>query len=234
MPVPRSFLDAVKAEELELSDRQLELLGLFVDRLLETNRSFNLTAIRDREQAWHKHILESLSLGRFVRDAANVADLGSGAGLPGIPLALLLPETRFALIEATGKKARFIREAASAMGLKNVEVHSERAETLGHVAELRETFDAVVVRAVGRLAELIELGLPLLKISGQLLAVKGMDVEDEAAEADRALAELGGRIKGIGALGVSGRNMVVVVSKLIQTPEKYARLPGKPKKNPLL
>jgi 16S rRNA (guanine527-N7)-methyltransferase len=235
MPVPESFLQAVKAGELELSARQLELLELFLEGLLETNKSFNLTSVRDPEMAWHKHVLESLALARFLDGSKRVADIGSGGGLPGIPLAISMPETHFTLIEATGKKARFLQEVAAALNLNNVTIIAERAEDAARAAGLRESFDAVVVRAVGSLAELVELGVPLLRIDGRLLAVKGEGTESEVRAAARALSKLSSELVDVAELlpksGAGGR--VMVIKKLQSSPGKYPRKPGIPKKRPL-
>jgi len=232
---PASFLEELENEELELSARQLELLGLFVAALLEANRCFNLTAIREAEEVWRRHVLESLALGRFVRGAGRVADIGSGGGLPGIPLAILLPGTRFALIEATGKKARFLERTAAALRMGNVRVHNGRSETLARCGELRGRFDVVVARAVGSLAELVELALPLLAPDGRLLAVKGRSVQREVDEAAGALEQVGGGMVGVHPLvpRSGGEGSVAIVRKLRATPERYPRLPGVPGKKPL-
>ncbi len=235
MPPPQSFLQAVKAEKFELSGRQIELLELFLDRLLETNKSFNLTSVRDPETAWHKHVLESLALARFLDGRKRVADIGSGGGLPGIPLAIIMPETCFTLVEATGKKALFLEKIAAALELTNLTVLAERAENAGHAPDLRETFDAAVARAVGGLAELVELAVPLLRAGGILLAVKGERAESEIRDAARAFAELRSELTDVAELlpegGAGGR--VTVIRKLGASPGKYPRKPGIPKKRPL-
>jgi 16S rRNA (guanine527-N7)-methyltransferase len=223
------------AEGIEVSGGQLELVGRFLGKLLEANRSFNLTSIDDPAEAWRRHVLESLALARFLRTAMTVADLGSGGGLPGVPLAVALPGARFTLIEATGKKARFLEEAAAALGLDNVEVLARRAEEAGREPGLRAGFDAVVSRAVGRLAELLELALPLLAEGGRLLAIKGARAGEEAQAAGRALELLGGELLAVEPLlpAAGGDSRVVVVAKTGATPEKYPRRAGVPRKRPL-
>jgi 16S rRNA (guanine527-N7)-methyltransferase len=235
MSAPESFLEALKVEQLELSARQIRLLDLFVGRLLETNRHINLTAVRDLEKAWHRHVLESLALARLCTGAARIADLGSGGGLPGVPLAILLPGARFTLIESTGKKARFIEETAAAAGLANLDVYPGRAEDAGRSAELRGGFDAVVSRAVGGLPELVELGLPLLRAGGRLIAVKGAAADAEVRGARRALRELRGEVTGVLPLlmNPAGEGRAVVVTKREATPAKYPRRAGIPGKRPL-
>src|SRR5262245_30888345 len=130
--IPSDVLAGAQALGLDLSGALGARLEQYLELLLETNRSFNLTAVTDREDAWTKHVSDSLSLVPDLRGLApgsQVADVGSGGGLPAIPLALALPELSFTLVEATGKKARFLEETAQALGLSNVRVAAERAES---------------------------------------------------------------------------------------------------------
>jgi 16S rRNA (guanine527-N7)-methyltransferase len=185
------------------------------------------------EEAWTKHAADSLSLVpelRALPAGAKVADVGSGGGLPAIPLALALPELQFTLVESTGKKARFLEEAASALGLSNVKVTAERAESFGQSAA-RESFDAVTSRALSRLPVLLELCLPLLRVGGLKLAIKGEQAELEVEEAARALSVLGARVEGLWR-GPTGT--VVKIRKHAHTPARYPRLPGEPKRRPLV
>ena len=233
MKAPESFLTALKSEELELSARQLQLLELYMEKLLETNRQFNLTAVRDQSQAWSKHALESVVFSRSV-EGGRVADLGSGGGLPGIPLAIIKPELSISLVESVGKKARFLEEIAKAFELDGISVFSSRAEELGRRGGHRGNYDTVVARALGSLAELVELSLPLLKVGGRLLAIKGQAYQQEIDAASNALKLVGGRIGDVRPLLKNGSDSVVIaVVKTDPTPEKYPRRAGMPKKRPL-
>lgn len=209
-----------------------EQLGEYLSRLLETNRAFNLTAVTDPELAWRRHILDSLSLvPSFAarRELIEVIDVGSGGGLPALPLAIALPERRFTLLEATGKKARFLDETQRALGLGNVRVVSERAEVFGQ-GEGRARFDVVTSRAVSRLAVLLELTLPFLRVGGLGLALKGEQAEAEIAEAARALSVLGGTVSSVER---TSTGTIVRFDKHAPTPAKYPRRPGEPKRAPL-
>lgn len=208
-------------------------LSAFLERLLETNRSFNLTAVTEPELAWHKHILDSLSLvPAFVLrpDLRSVVDVGSGGGLPALPLAIALPDHRFTLLESIGKKARFLAEVSAELGLRNVQVVETRAESYGQEAG-RERFDIATSRAVSRLPVLLELSLPLVRVGGLKLALKGEQAEQELTEAKRALSLLGGVVNG---LRRTKTGTVVTIDKLHPTPAKYPRRPGEPKRAPLL
>jgi 16S rRNA (guanine527-N7)-methyltransferase len=169
---------AAAARELgvELDDAQLRSLTAHLDLLDEWNARMNLTAIRDRPSQLTKHVLDSLSVRPFLR-GARIADVGSGAGFPGIPLAVVEPARRFVLIESTGKKCRFLEHVRDTLALANVEVVQSRAES--YRPDLR--FDTVIARAVGPIADLVRHAGPLLGAGGRLLAMKGRYPEDELA-----------------------------------------------------
>ncbi|MBL8762877.1 MAG: 16S rRNA (guanine(527)-N(7))-methyltransferase RsmG [Phycisphaerae bacterium] len=231
---PAEFLAAAAALGIEFETDDVPRLAAFVGHLLAANRTMNLTAIRDPNEAWRRHILDALTLVPLIAEAGespSVIDVGSGCGVPGLPLAVVLPHSTFTLVEATGKKALFLRDAAARLGLSNVRVENERAERLGHDRERhRERYDVAVARAVGHLAIVAELTLPLVRRDGWALAVKGEKAEHEVSEAGEAIGMLGGRVEGI-ADTPTGR--VVVMRKGSLTPRVYPRSPGEPAAHPL-
>jgi 16S rRNA (guanine527-N7)-methyltransferase len=166
------------ARELGLSPSvdELEALLALVDALEIANARFNLTAIRDRAGMLHKHLLDSLSLQPFLR-GARIADVGTGAGFPGLPLAITNPDRRFALIEATGKKARYVESTAVALKLANVEIVQCRAEAYRPAA----AFDTVVARALSSLADFVAYAGHLCAPDGRLLAMKGKRPDEEVS-----------------------------------------------------
>jgi len=173
---------------LALDQQQAALLGRYLDLLLEANRRMNLTRIRDRAAAEVQHVGDALTLLPFLPAGPHrLADVGSGGGVPGIPLAIVRPDVAVTLIESTQKKARFLRDAAGALGLANVTVIADRAENLAP-----GRFDAVVARAVAPLEDLVRWCLPLLRPGGRLLAMKGPRVNEELPAAIRACRKLGG------------------------------------------
>ena len=229
---PASVIEEARAYGLALEGDLLLALRGYLDALLETNRVFNLTAVTDPLEAWRRHVLDSLSLVPQLRERpelTGVIEVGSGGGLPALPLAIALPERRFTLLEATGKKARFLADVARTLGLSNVEVVAERAELFAH-AEGRERFDLVTSRAVSRLSVLCELTLPFLRVGGLSLALKGEQAELEIQEAARALALLGGRVSKVVR---TSTGTIVAIDKHAATPGKYPRRPGEPKRAPL-
>jgi 16S rRNA (guanine527-N7)-methyltransferase len=159
---------------ISLDAKRCELLLRLVDELEAANAQFNLTAIRDRPGMLRKHVLDSLSLQPYLR-GARLADVGTGAGFPGLPLALVNSERRFSLIEATGKKARFVAQTAERLGCRNVEVVAIRAETYRPF----ELFDTVMARALSSLADFVAYAGHLCTPEGRLLAMKGRHPDEE-------------------------------------------------------
>jgi 16S rRNA (guanine527-N7)-methyltransferase len=187
-----------------------------------------------------KHFLDSLTIAPVLRerglDSARLVDVGSGAGFPGLPLKIALPGLRVALVEATGKKARFLEHVVATLGLTDVDVLSSRAELLAHDPSLRERFDVAVSRAVAELNALLELTLPFCRQGGVMVAQKKGDVAGELAAALRALDVLGGRlieVREVTAQGLADGRVLALVEKVAPTPDKYPRRPGMPQKRPL-
>lgn len=247
LKAPKWFEEEAGALGVEFESGDVERLGRYLALLLTVNERMNLTAVRDVEEAWRRHILDSLTLLPLLAElpeGSRIADIGSGGGLPGLVLATVLPRQRFTLVEATGKKAEFLREASRVLGLQNVEVVNARAETAGHdrgtrVSEagrvrreggLREAFDVVVARAVGRLSTLAELVVPFVKVGGRALLIKGAKAEDELEEARGALRQLKVVCAGVVATP-TGR--IVVLEKQTATPRDFPRRSGEPKRSPL-
>ncbi len=220
-------------EELmaSLSPTQREHLAGYIDALLIANAQFNLTAVRDRQEAWNRHVVESLRLTPLIQSPRNLLDVGSGGGLPGMILAISRPDILVSLLEATAKKAKFLEETSKSLGLKNVNVICERAEIAGApTSRWRENFEVVTARAVAPLRTLLELTLPFLKINGTLMAIKGQKAELELAEADNAQKRLHSRLlKSVRQPSAT----VLLITKDMQTSKTYPRRSGEPKHNPL-
>lgn len=233
MHPPAEFITAAAAQGLEFEAGELQRLAQFLALLLDANTRFNLTAITDPAQAWTRHILDSLTLLPLLEaaDAKRVIDVGAGGGLPGLPLAMTLPNVEFTLLEATGKKARFLREAVAALGMTNVVVVNDRAEVVGQDHQRhREQYDAVLARAVGRLPVLLELTVPLARVGGLVLAIKGEKAGEEIVEAKAALHLLHAAVS---ETLQTPTGTIVVIEKLRATPRSYPRGPGEPKRLPL-
>jgi 16S rRNA (guanine527-N7)-methyltransferase len=172
----RNDLD-VGLRALHLDAALAEPLSRYLALLLRWNAAYNLTAIRDPREMVTKHLLDSLAMAPFVADLSSLADLGTGAGLPGIPLAIATPGLQVTLVESNGKKARFMREALRTLGLGNAEVAESRIEALDRPGQ----FAAITARALATLPQILALGGPLLAPDGVLLAMKGARPDDEIA-----------------------------------------------------
>jgi len=231
-PTPE-FLTAAESLGVQFDPGDLEKLERYLLLLLETNERFNLTAVTDPQQAWMRHVLDALTLLPVLDacEARRVIDVGSGGGVPGIPLAIVRPQTQMVLLEATGKKAVFLESTVRDLGLGNVEVLKERAEVAGQDHHRwREHFDAVLARAVGPLPVLLELTVPLAREGGLVLAIKGAKAGEEIASAKAALHALHASV--IDALPTP-TGTIVVIEKHRKTPRIYPRHAGEPKRRPL-
>ena len=193
----------------------------------------NLTAITDPDAVDRLHFADSLAcLLAPIPPSAAVLDVGAGAGFPGLPLKIARPDLRVTLLEATGKKARFLEHLATALSLDDVTVAAERAETFAG----RDAYDVVVNRALASMPALLELTLPFCRMGGTVLALKkGVHLPAELASAGRALAVLGGELAEPRTYELDGEvRQVVVVRKVGRTPLDYPRRPGLPAKKPLI
>jgi 16S rRNA (guanine527-N7)-methyltransferase len=218
-----------------LTEAQHAQLSRYLDLLIEANQRMNLTRITDRAAAEVGHVGDALTLLPYLPEGAfRLADVGSGGGVPGIPLAIARPDASISLIESTAKKAKFLAETAQALGLANVKVRAERAEEAG-LRPVRESFDVVTVRAVGVMAWLVEWCLPLAKVGGTVLAMKGPKIAEELPAAVRTIRILGGGEPVIHPVQLPGTDghVIVVIKKVRKTDLRFPRSATSAKGKPL-
>ena len=229
---------AAELLHLTLTPQQEELFGVYARELAAWNTHTNLTAIIEPQAVQVRHFLDSLTIAKAValKPDSRVIDVGSGAGFPGLPLAMVFPNIHVTLLEATGKKVAFLNHMIQMLGVTNAQAVQGRAEEAGQLADHRAAYDVVAARAVARLPALVEYLLPLAKIGGRCIAMKGKTAIEEAADAERALNILGGRLEKIHALNlpdVEDIHYLIVIEKVAATPAIYPRKPGTPTSKPL-
>lgn len=217
---------------------QAEQLAAYRDLILESNRKFNLTALREADAVDGRLIGESLRLAPFLPTAPHhrAIDIGTGSGIPGIPLAIMRPDIAFTLVDATGKKVRFLELVVETLGLKNVTPIHERSELLAHDPAHRQRYELAVARAVTQLAALAELVLPFLRVGGQALLPKGEESLEEIERALPAIEILGGTLKNAELLPDApccGVTRLVILDKIEPSLVRYPRRPGLPEHDPL-
>jgi 16S rRNA (guanine527-N7)-methyltransferase len=230
--------DAQALFNVHLTGRQIIALTTYERELIEWNQKFNLTAIRDVAGIRTKHFLDSFScvLAWKANPPANLIDIGTGAGFPGIPLKIIYPNTKVTLVESVGKKAMFCQHIVRLLGLDGVDVIKARAEELGQMREYREGYDWGIARAVANLRVLSEYLLPLVQVGGKMLAQKGESGPAEVHSAESAIKLLGGEVRQLIPVtlpGVVEERHLVLVDKVAATPPGYPRKPGVPAKKPL-
>jgi 16S rRNA (guanine527-N7)-methyltransferase len=223
---------------VRLSASQLDALLRYEQELIDWNTRCNLTAIRNPQEIRTKHFLDSLTCVQALRDTTveRLIDIGCGAGFPGIPLKIIFPKMQLTLVESVGKKVEFCRHVVRTLGLAGVEVLHERAEVLGQLPTHREKYDWAVARAVAILPVLAEYLLPLVRVGGRMLAMKGENGPAEAHAAEHALRVLGGHLRQLITVtlpGVVEERYLVVVDKIAATPGGYPRRVGMPTKKPI-
>jgi len=227
---------------LELTSRQLEQFQIYYQELIDWNQRINLTRITDYEEVQIKHFLDSLTLVLALKPPIGkgefrLIDVGTGAGIPGMPLKILLPDIKLVLLDATAKKATFLHHIRDKLGLDDVEIIVGRAEEVAREAQYREKFALVLSRAVARLPTLVELTLPFCALGGSFIAQKKGDVNSEIIQADRAITLLGGNLREVKKVALAEfteERWLIVIDKVSPTPQQYPRRPGIPAKRPLL
>ena len=209
----------------EISPTQSASLLSYLEQLDVTNRSFNLTRI-PREDYVKLHLLDSLTALTCLPagDKLSIIDIGTGAGFPGVPLAALLPSATVTLLDSTAKKVRFAADTAAACGITNCVGLHARAEVIAHDPKHRQRYDVVTSRAVAAFSTLIELMLPLVKVGGRVIALKGARADEELSGSEPLVRELGGapaETRTVALPGTDIQRQLIVVEKIRATPGKY-------------
>ena len=233
----QTFLASLNKLGLELTEKQSEQFIYYQQELLDWNTRVNLTSITNPDEVLIKHFINSLSL-LMAYDTPNMRllDIGAGAGFPGLPLKIIRPQWHVVLLEATGKKVKFLQHIIETLQLKDVVAVHGRAEELGHKAEYRGSFDVVTARAVASLPDLLEYAAPFCHIGGQMIFPKKGDLAEELARGKRAASQVGARFKAdipVTLPGLDDGRKLLVWEQEKKCPEQYPRSGGVMVKKPL-
>ena len=220
----------------KLDDKKIEQFKNYMDLLILWNEKMNLTAITDKEQIVLKHFADSLTISNLINDNSKVVDIGTGAGFPGIPIKIYNETLNVTLVYSLNKRIMFLDEVIEKLGLQNIRAIHSRAEDFAHIKVERESYDYAVSRAVANLSVLYEYLLPLIKVGGECICMKGPNIDEELDCSQNALKILGGKIEKIEKLTLPNSDIVrniIVVKKIKNTDLKYPRKAGIPAKKPL-
>lgn len=231
-----NFKEELLKLNIELSDEASSRFDLYYKRLIAVNEVMNLTAITEEQEVYNKHFLDSLMIVKALdlNKEFTLCDVGSGAGFPSIPLSIISDNAKVTIIDALNKRIKFLNDLIIELGLKNVVALHERAEDFAKTK--REFFDVTTARAVARLNILSELCLPLTKVGGYFIAMKGQGGNEEIKEATKGIEILGGHVEKVISLELpdnAGARDIIIIKKIKETPKKYPRAFAKIKERPL-
>ena len=225
---------------VDLADAQIEALSSLAGELLAWNQRVNLTSITEPREVAIRHVLDSLTVVPALRETLSpplIVDIGSGGGFPGLPIAIALPDAQITLIDATAKKVAFLQHAIEKLGLPNARAIHSTAEELGRAPDHRGSYDVAIVRAVGSVATLVELLVPLLQVGGRAILMKTRSAIDaEMLAASKALEELHvsvDRLVDVDPSDLLPDRALAILTKIAETPDRFPRRPGVPRRHPL-
>lgn len=234
----KKLIEYLEKNKISYDNNMIDKFDAYRSGILQWNEFVNLTAIRDPEEFTVKHFIDSIACHNFAeyQNSEKILDLGTGAGFPGVPLAILSPEKEFVLVDSLNKRLKIINELCENIGIGNVTTVHGRAEDLAKAPNHREKYDMCISRAVANLAVLCEYCLPFIKTGGYMAAYKGADASREAEEAEIAVKLLGGKLHRIVDTAFDDtidEHKILLIKKIAKTSSKYPRKAGTPAKEPL-
>jgi len=233
----KEFQENATQLQLNISIEQIEKFYKYMQLLLEWNEKMNLTAIVEPKEIILKHFIDSLTICHYIQKQNKILDIGTGAGFPGIPLKLAMPENEITLLDSLNKRIIFLQEVIQELDLNNIKAIHSRAEDFIKQEKMRESYNIVTSRAVARLNILLEYMLPFTAINGKCICMKASNIEEELKEAEKAIKILGGKIEKIDKILLPKSNIertIIIIKKIKETPKKYPRKAGTPTKEPIM
>lgn len=232
------FINELEKHNIKLSEQQLNQFDKYYHLLVEWNNNVNLTAITEEKEVYLKHFYDSIAASFYYDFSAplSICDIGAGAGFPSIPLKIAFPQLEITIVDSLNKRIKFLQTLVDNLGLEKVNLVHSRAEDFGQAKDNRNKFDVVTARAVARMSVLSEYCLPLTKVKGDFIALKGSNVSEELLTAENAMKVLGGEIVENHSFMLpieDSERSITIIKKVRQTPNKYPRKAGVPSKKPL-
>ena len=232
----KEIMEYVEELGIKLSKEQAEMFFYYMNLLLEWNEKINLTAITEEKEVIVKHFVDSLTIAKYIPEGASLVDVGTGAGFPGIPLKIIRDDLKITLLDSLQKRINFLDVVIKELNLENIETIHARVEEFGKNSKYRESFGVATSRAVANLSTLTEYLLPLVKVGGIAVCMKGSSIEEELETSKKAINVLGGKVSNVFEFDLPKTDIkrnIVIVDKINKTPSKYPRKPGMPSKEPI-
>ena len=236
MDFNKKLNEKLKLININISEDEIENFKIYMELLLEWNEKINLTAITDENDIVLKHFVDSLTIKKYMSENEKIIDIGTGAGFPGIPLAIMNKYNEITLMDSLNKRIVFLNDVIDKLKLNNVKAIHSRAEELARNKNHREKYDVAVSRAVANLSTLVEYMLPFVRIGGKCICMKGPNIEEELKNAKKAIKELGGEVIKIENFKLpesDNERNIVIIKKIRETSSKYPRKSGTPSKEPI-
>lgn len=233
----KKLIDLLKKINVIINDEKASMFKTYMNLLLEWNEKINLTTITGEDDILLKHFVDSLTITKYLQNNEKIVDIGTGAGFPGIPISIVKEDTKLYLVDSLNKRINFLNEVKTKLLLNNISLFHSRAEEFGQNKNYREYFDVAVSRAVANLCTLAEYLIPLVKLGGKVICMKGSNIQEELNNSKFAIEELGGSIINIEEFFLPETDIkrtIIIIEKVKSTPKKYPRKAGIPAKQPLV
>lgn len=231
------IIELAKKINVKIDESMCKQFYQYMRLLLEWNEKINLTAITEENEVILKHFIDSLTIFKYIEDGETIIDIGTGAGFPGIPLAITKKENKITLVDSLNKRINFLLNVKKELNLNNVEAIHSRIEEIGKNNNYREQYNIVTSRAVAKLNVLLEYMMPLVKVGGMCICMKGSNIDDEIEQSKNALNILGGKVIKIDKMMLPNTDIsrnIILIKKVNETPKQYPRKPGTPAKEPII